>query len=158
MVMSLTWVLTAAAVLLVQSDAADKPAPVLAKTAREKAEALFQRYVDLEHAFDPAAADLYANDALIKNRRIYPNGKVREMTLPAPRYRDLIRAAMPLAKARADTNKYTDLKYSTEGQRVRIDCTRFSNVKKYKSPLSLLVGPAPDGKWLIYEEISESRP
>ena len=45
-----------------------------------------------------------------------------------------------------------------EGERVRITCTRFSELKKYSSPLSLLVGPDKDGKWLIFEEISKSQP
>lgn len=65
---------------------------------------------------------------------------------------------MPLAKARGDTSTYSDVKYTPEGERVRITCTRFSELKKYSSPLSLLVGPGKDETWLIFEEISESQP
>jgi hypothetical protein len=32
----------------------------------DMARALFDRYVELEHAFDPTVADLYADDALIE--------------------------------------------------------------------------------------------
>jgi len=122
-----------------------------------EARALFERYVTLEQQFDPLVADLYSDEAVIKNKRTYPTGQVREMTLPARQYKDLIRKAMPLAKERGDTSSYSECAYSEEGARVRITCKRFSTLKKYTSPISLLVGPTPGG-WLIFEELSESQP
>jgi hypothetical protein len=131
---------------------------VIAGTAEDEARALFNRYVQLEHAFDPAAADLYAEDALIKNKRTYPHGQVRELTLPVDKYKALIRQSMPLAKLRGDTNSYSDVSFTKEGEGVRIKATRFSNLKKYSSPISLLVAPDSSGMWLIREELSESQP
>ncbi len=124
----------------------------------EQAQALFKRYVALEHAFDPAAADLYADTAVIKNKRTYPTGEVRELSIPAPQYKDLIRQAMPLAKARGDRNTYSNCKYEKAAERVRITCSRHSELKQYTSPIALLVGPGSTGDWLIFEEVSESRP
>jgi hypothetical protein len=128
-----------------------------ADTAITQAKALFEKHVALERQFDPAVADLYSDTAVIKNKRTYPNGQVRELTMPAPKYKALIRTMMPLARQRGDTNTYSECSYSPEGERVRIKCQRFSELKKYTSPLSLLVGPSPDG-WLIFEELSESQP
>ena len=130
----------------------------LAADSTAKAKELFERYVALEHAFDSAVADLYSDDAKIQNTRTYPTGEKRTLTMPAPDYKKLIKGAMSLAKARGDTSTYSDIKYIAEGDRVRITCTRFSELKKYSSPLSLLVGADKDGKWLIFEEISESQP
>src|SRR5215210_6431303 len=65
-----------------------------------EAKALFTRFVQLEQAYDSRVADLYADDAVIKAKRVYPTGEVREMTFAAPKYKQLIRQAMPLAKAR----------------------------------------------------------
>jgi hypothetical protein len=126
--------------------------------ARAKAEQLWNRYVALEAAFDPAVADLYADSALIRNRRTYPTGEVREATVPAPQYRALVRQAIPLAKAKNDTNRYSDCVYTAEDARVRIVCARFSALRNYTSPISVLLGPGPAGDWLIFEELSESRP
>jgi hypothetical protein len=126
--------------------------------ARAKAEQLWNRYVALEAAFDPAVADLYADDAVIRNRRTYPTGEVREATVPAAQYRLLVRQATPIAKARNDINRYSGCMYTAEGTRVRIACARFSALKNYTSPIALLVGPGPAGAWLIFEELSESRP
>jgi hypothetical protein len=124
----------------------------------DDARALFDRYVQLERQFDPAVADLYADDALIKNTRRYPNGQVREATMPAPRYKGLIRQAMPTAKARSDTSSYTEVRFTEERTGVRITATRFSHLKQYSSPLSLFVAPDASGRWLIREELSESQP
>jgi hypothetical protein len=147
-----------AALAVVVALAAAIPHGAAAEPSIDQAKQLFDRYVSLEHAFDPAAADLYADDALIRNKRIYPDGTIRELTLPAPQYKKLIRSSMPLAKARNDTSSYSDVKYANADGRVRITATRFSNRKKYSSPISLLVGPGPGGTWLIHEELSESRP
>jgi hypothetical protein len=124
----------------------------------QAARAIFAKYVALEHAFDPAVADLYSDDALIRNKRTYPTGQVREVTLPAPQYKALMRTAMPLAKVRGDTSEYSDCTYMAEVRGVRIKCKRFSNLKKYTSPISLLVAPASTGRWHILEELSESQP
>lgn len=127
-------------------------------TAADEAKKLFERYLEAERTFDPAVADLYADDAKIQNKRTYPDGSTRVSTVPAPNYKQLIRQAMPIAKQRGDTSTYSDIKYTEEGERIRITATRFSNLKKYSSPLSLLVGQVKDGQWLIFEELSESRP
>jgi hypothetical protein len=129
-----------------------------AQPSTDAAKRLFAQYVALGHAYDPGVAELYADDALIKNKRAYATGQVRELTLPAAKYKALLRQVMPLAKARGDRSTYSEVSYASEGERVRIQAARFSELKNYTSPISLLVGPSPGGKWLIYEELSESRP
>jgi hypothetical protein len=129
-----------------------------ARASEDPAKRLFEHYVALGHAYDPGIADLYADDALIKNTRTYPTGEVRELTMPAAKYKALIRQAMPLARARGDRSTFSDVRYAAEGSRVRIRASRFSELKRYASPISLLVGPSASGTWLIYEEVSESRP
>ncbi len=49
-----------------------------------QAKKLFEKYVALEHSFDPKAADLYDDKAVIQNKRTYPSGEVKVMTIPAP--------------------------------------------------------------------------
>lgn len=130
----------------------------LAADSEDKARKFFAQYVALEKAFDPAVVELYSDEARIQNTRIYPTGQERVLTLPAAQYKQLLLQALPLAKERGDTNAYSEVKYTPEGDRVRITATRYSDLKKYSSPISLLVGPAADGKWQILEEITQSRP
>jgi hypothetical protein len=122
-----------------------------------QAKALFQRYVELEHAFDPAQADLYSDKATIKNKRIMPDGKVVPLTVPALRYKKVVRDGMAKARKDGDIANYTGDTYTLEkGGRVRIRVTRYLALKKYSSPMSMLVGPDETGKWVILEEESES--
>jgi hypothetical protein len=130
-----------------------------ARPAAAAAEALFQKMQQLEQSFDPAVAQLYADDALIVNERFYPTGDVRELRIPATEYKALIVSTMPLAKARGDISTYSNITYEelVDG-RVRINCTRYSELKKYESPYTLVVENRGDAGWLIVEELSESRP
>ena len=127
-------------------------------TPVDQAKALFTRFVDMEQAYDVAVADLYADNAVIKNKRTYPTGEVRELTIPPAQYKQLLRQAMPLAKSRGDRSTYSKCGYQAEGGNVRISCSRYSELKKYTSPYTLLVGPGRTGQWQILEELSESRP
>ncbi len=126
--------------------------------ANEPAQGLFAQYQSLYQAFDPAVADMYCDEAVIQNQRTYPDGNQRTINLPAAAYRNLLRSVMPVAKAKGDVSAYTDVKYSAEGANVRIKAMRYSEMKRYESPFSLLVGQCADGKRGILEELSHSRP
>ncbi|WP_374583391.1 hypothetical protein [Pseudoduganella sp.] len=97
-------------------------APALAQS---EAEALFARYQAMERAFDPELVNLYCDTALIRNVRTYPDGQQRTLELPAPRYKELIRNVMPLAKAKGDVNSYTEVTFAQEGGNTRINATRY---------------------------------
>jgi hypothetical protein len=122
----------------------------------DAAKQLFAQYVALEQAYDQSIADLYADDALIKTRRRAPMGEAREVTIPAPKYKTMLRELAPVAKARGDRSTYSDVTYTPEGDFVRINAWRFFGSKKAPSPISLQVARSPGGQWLIYEEVSES--
>lgn len=149
----------ALAIIVIVTLWAAVPIETAAETdAIAQAKALLTRYVDLEHAYDPAAADLYSDDAVITNKRTYPTGEVRELSMPATKYKALIRQMTPVAKARGDRSTYSNCEYEPTAERVRIRCSRYSELKKYTSPLTLVVGPDASGEWRIFEEHSESRP
>ena len=122
-----------------------------------KAQELFERYVTLEQSFNPAIANLYSDDAVIRNKRTSADGDVRETETPALKHKEKIRVAMPFAKARGDVNGYTEIAYTVEGDGVRITAQRFSERKKSFTPISILVKPNSSGEWLIHEEITESQ-
>ncbi len=124
----------------------------------EEAKKFFSRYVALELTYDTTSADLYDDHAIIRNTRRYPDGKVRVITIEPQQYKSLIVAAMPLAQARGDKSTYSKMSYIVEGDRVRIRCTRYSELKKYSSPMELIVGPDASGAWKIFQELTESRP
>lgn len=124
---------------------------------KTEAAAVFAQYQALERAFDPAVADLYCDNALIRNVRTYPNGQQLTLELPAPKYKELVRTAMPLAKTKGDYSTYSNVEFSPAGDHTRISASRYSVLKNYSSPILLLVGQC-GSKFGILEEISQSQP
>lgn len=130
---------------------------VSADTAIDSAKALFARYVNLSQAYDPAITELYADDAVIHARKIYKDGRVREMDITVSEYKPLIKSSLPIAKDRGDGSTFDKVSYVQEGAKVRITATRYSILRKNHSPHSMLVAPDPSGKWLIVEETAQAQ-
>ena len=124
----------------------------------ESAHAIFDLQQRLFSAFDPAVASLYSDSAVIRNTRRYPDGQVRVLEMDGAKYKALLVASLPAAKLRGDTSRLSSVTYFPEQLGVRVNAIRFSDLKQYSSPVSLLIGPDQDGDWCILEEISESRP
>ena len=123
-----------------------------------EAKKLFDKYVSLGQKYDAKLADLYDDDAEINNLRKYPDGRMRKMSLTGKQYKGLIRLSMPLAKARGDKSQFSEVTYTIEEDGIRIKASRYSELKKYSSPMQWLVRPTGKGIWLIVEESSESMP
>ncbi len=127
--------------------------------ALKHAEALFHRYVELEHAFDPALVDLYSKDARIESRVVVAGKPPRVRKWTGASYKDLLGRALKKAKeTKQDLNYYTSIVYLGEGGRVRIKALRYAEMQKAVSPVELLVGPDAGGAWRIFEERSETHP
>jgi hypothetical protein len=128
--------------------------------ARAKAEALFTRYIDLEHAFDPAQAELYSDTARIERRIVVP-GQQRPVVRrwSGAQYKPILRSALQKAREKKeDLSYYSAISYLREGGRVRIKALRYAKPQKAVTPLELLVGPDAGGAWRIFAELSESHP
>ena len=106
------------------------------------ARAAFEANLRLAEQYDPAAAELYADEATIRNVRRYPNGQARELSLAGRQYKEMIRSAMPLAKARNDRSDYENCTYRADGEAVRVECQRYSHLKNYTSPYRAVLRPA----------------
>ena len=111
--------------------------------------------VALGRAYDPAVADLYADDATIQSVQRNADNTVRTLRLIGEPYKRLIRSGMPLARERGDRDRYSDVSVSAEGPRARIRCTRYNELKRYASPYELVLERSGDS-WQIIEEYSES--
>jgi hypothetical protein len=132
--------------------------PTFASDMIAKAKKVFSEYTTLAKKYDPNIADLYSDSANIENTRIYPDGNKRTLKFPPLEYKKLLRSVMPIAKARGDFSTYSEVKYTEGKSNVTITATRFSVLKKYSSPVKIVVGPDTDDTWRILEEISESQP
>ncbi len=111
-----------------------------------------------EKAFDPRLVACYADEAVIQNTRVYPTGQKKVMRLTGVQYKALLKASLPLAQKRNDTSSYSDLEYTQSGDKVIVKGQRYSNLKKYWSPLEIHIGKDQKGEIKFLTEISESQP
>jgi hypothetical protein len=121
-----------------------------------QAKALFEKYTKLETDFDPALADLFSDDAKIRNVVRYEDGMTRPRGTPGRLYKETLRRNMPMAKTRSDVATYTNVQYTAEGSDIRIKATRSSKFIKIPNPVSFLVGAGSAGKWLILEYLIQT--
>ncbi|MCA9402710.1 MAG: hypothetical protein KC897_02920 [Candidatus Omnitrophica bacterium] len=126
-------------------------------TQETKEEAFFNRFVELEHNFDPAVADLYTDEARIRTLRLQPDGRRNPMEMSGRQMKGLIDKVMPLAEQRGDISTYSDVRYSTEGNRVTIHATRYSAAKCYTDPNYYIVIEDTGAGYRIVEEFAESK-
>jgi hypothetical protein len=84
-------------------------------------------------------------------------GEPQDTSIAASSYKTLLCELMPVDKARGDRNTYSKVTYTLEGEFVRIEASRFSGLKQRTSPMRLLIGRSSSGRWLVYEELSESQ-
>jgi len=119
----------------------------------------FQTYITLSEAYDVSVADLYADDARIRSVRRYPTGQDRAMEVDGTKWKSLLRAAMPLAKAKGDRSEFRNIRAESAGDMVRIRADRYAVLKCYwDRQYFMLIGRRPDGRMQIVEEYMETRP
>ena len=86
----------------------------------------FERYVVLDESFDAALADLYLDDSRIKTLRRYPTGQERRLEMNGTQWKQLIRAAMPIARAKGDRSEYRNVRFELSGSLLRVRADRYS--------------------------------
>lgn len=132
------------------ASAADEPLIV-------DAQKFFKQYTDLERAYDPSMAELFAPTATIKDTRLYQDGTNKVLTWTGESYKRIIKARLPVAKARSEQFVYSQISFARDGGNVRIKCSRSSSQKKSNTPMEMVVAPGARG-WKILEQISQSQP
>jgi len=133
--------------------------PALADDAATlDAQRLFKQFVDLEHAYDPAQADLFASSAVIKDTRVYQDGPTKTYNWTGDNYRAIIKAQLPVQKVRGEQYNYSQVSYMREGNNVRIKCTRSMPQRKFSAPFELLLAPSAKQGYKIIEETFQSQP
>lgn len=143
--------------LLLPLPPASAEGPKPTSSQLEKARALFQRYIDLEQSFDPALADLYADDALIRNTKVRPGGREYTIPIPAHQYKELLRHAIKIAQEKGDKRVYSGIEYVADARGVRMNALRISLLEETSTPVSIVFGPWHDGRWLVLEESTLDR-
>lgn len=118
----------------------------------------FQQYVARSASFDPSVADLYADTATIRSKRIMPDGTTPTLAISGMQWKALIRQALPLAKQRGDRNTFRNVSAKPQGKEVVITAERYSHLRAYASPFVQHWSKDQTGAWRISTEVTETRP
>ncbi len=130
-----------------------------AATTSAEGRKFFDGYMQLNDAFDPAVADLYTDASNVKALRRYPGGTDRVIEIAGAQWRSLLVSSMPLAKAKGDLSRFTNIRAEAEGDRVRVTADRYSVLKCYTDKnYYMLVAKDPTGRLYVAEEYFENQP
>ena len=121
------------------------------------AKKLFETLQLKSDAFDSSVADCYADHATMKNTRHYPDGRTRVLEMTGAKYKKMLRAAMPLAKAREDRSEFRDVAYEEADGVIVVTASRWSVLKQYESPYLAHI-EVVEGVAKIVKEETESKP
>jgi ketosteroid isomerase-like protein len=125
----------------------------------QEAQEFFSNYIELSHSYDTALADLYSDDAVISTYRRYPHGLERVMRASGVRWKQILRQAMPIARAQNDRSEYEDLTFEQKNNTVKITAQRYSVRKCYWDPVYyMIVKKQAEGDLKIIRESGESQP
>lgn len=120
--------------------------------------AVFKEYVARSDRFDVAIADLYADDAVIKAKRLSPDGRMQTFMFTGRQWKALIPQAIPLAQQLDERNSFQDVSVKPSNTGIMITARRYSRVEDSTTPWAILVTKQQTGGWKISAEIIESRP
>lgn len=115
--------------LVVAGCATTTTSQVLPETPAER---FMKRYQHLSDTYDPAIAELYADDAVLKTSYTRMSGEIVEMSFTGAQYKELVPKVSPLAKARQDRSELKDLRYEAIEGGVRVRATKVSISKCYE--------------------------
>jgi hypothetical protein len=121
----------------------------------------FDLYLTYYASNDVRLAELYADNAVLRTRTIYPDGQARDADLTGDRFKGRIRtaAAMGSAKQQLEPSTFTKVRESVEGDFVTVRAERFGKRTCFKDePFYQIYARRNDGVWLVVQEFSTTVP
>ena len=131
----------------------------LSAFADDKQEALnfFNSYVDGANNYSPAIAEMYSPSAKIIRQVIKPDGTTANATTDTATYIKQMKIGQAGAKLRKYKNNYTNIVATPVDGGYKISSLRQPSGEDYKLKTYMIVKKQPNGKWLIVEEMMQTK-
>ena len=117
----------------------------------------FNDYVKAANTYNPVIATLYAPDAKIIRQVVKPDGTTANAYTDTATYIKQMKIGQAGAKLRHYTNTYSDVKAEKVANGYKISSLRQPSGENYKLKTYMIVTKQPDGKWLITEEMMQTK-
>lgn len=127
--------------------------------ADEKQEALnfFNNYVSSANSYSATIADMYSPTAKIIRQIIKPDGTTANATTDTATYIKQMKLGQAGAKLRQYKNNYTDIIVTPYEDGYKISSLRQPSGETYKLKTYMIVKKQSNGKWLIVEEMMQTK-
>lgn len=129
-----------------------------ANSTKDDALAFFNRYVNAANTYSPEITTMYSPSARIIREIIKPDGTIVTRVTDTQRYISEMKKSQVVAKVRKYKNNYTNVKAVQTGtDTYKITMLRQPSGETYKLKAYMVVKKQPNGKWLITEEMMQTK-
>ena len=125
---------------------------------REEAVQFFNSYVKAANTYSSTIADMYSPKARIIRQVIKPDGTTVDVETNTSTYITQMKLGQAGAKLRHYTNNYTDINATKiSDNKYKVSSLRQPSGETYKLKTYMIVMKQPSGKWLIVEELMQTK-
>ncbi len=117
----------------------------------------FKEYVTAANNYDPEVVNMYSPNAKIIRQVVKPDGSLVDVETDADTYIKQLKIGQTTAKIRRYKNSYTDVTLQKVDKGYKISSLRQPTGETYKLKSYMIVQKQPDGKWLIVEELMQTK-
>lgn len=131
----------------------------LAVFADEKQEALefFNSYVEGANSYSPTIAEMYSPNAKIIRQVVKPDGTTVNVYTNTATYVKQMKIGQAGAKLRKYKNNYSNITVSPVENGFKVSSLRQPSGETYKLKAYMVVQKQASGKWLIVEELMQTK-
>ena len=124
---------------------------------QQEAVKFFKSYVDAANNYSPEIIQMYSPDAKIIRQVVKPDGELVDVETDTDTYISQMKLGQKGAKLRKYKNNYSDIKAVKVDNGYKISSLRQPAGEKYKLKTYMIVQKQPSGKWLIMEEMMQTK-
>ena len=117
----------------------------------------FKIYFNAANSYSPDLIQMYSPDAKIIRQVIKPDGELVDVETDTDTYISQMKMGQKGAKMRKYKNSYTDIKAEKVNDGYKISSLRQPSGENYKLKTYMIVQKQTSGKWLIVEEMMQTK-
>ena len=131
-------------------------AQVFADDATE-AKDFFNNFVTATNSYSPTIPDFYSPDAKIIRQVVKPDGELVNASTDTATYMKQMKLGQATAKLRKYKNEYRNISVEKVANGYKVSAERQPSGETYWLKTYQIVQKQPDGKWLIIEEMMQTK-
>ena len=125
---------------------------------QQEALEFFNNYVNAANTYSPTIPEMYSPTAKIIRQVVKPDGTTVNASTDTSTYIKQMKLGQATAKLKHYKNTYTNIVVTSHGEgEYKISSLRQPSGEDYKLKTYMIVKKQPNGKWLIVEEMMQTK-